>query len=280
MYFVSRRIFLAASLSLPAATVQAAPPTAAPAVGGGLVTIVDGEVFLLRDNGRFALAEGVVLKADDILEVPEKAALARIELPDGTSLALGPGSRALLAPRIPGERAGARLYLLAGWLKIVAPAGKTVSVLSPVVDVLTTGGTVVVSVMADATRVVPESGEAVVRRRATPPQPVKAGEMYSRARGTASKPSIEKRPPADFIASLPRAFLDALPSRAARFQDRTVEPRRLGDIAYADAQPWIDGEPALRRAYLPRWRPLAADPEFRRGIAAGMSAHPEWAPPR
>ena len=57
-----------------------------------------------------------------------------------------------------------------------------------------------------------------------------------------------------------------------------VAPRRLGDMSYADAQPWIDAEPALRQVFAERWRRLAAEPKFRSGLVAGLKSHPEWTP--
>jgi hypothetical protein len=77
---------------------------------------------------------------------------------------------------------------------------------------------------------------------------------------------------------MPRAFMDSLPSRAAAFQGKDVVAKELGPIAYADAQPWIDAEPALRRAFVKRWRTLAKGAEFRRGLVAGLKSHPEWEP--
>jgi len=80
-----------------------------------------------------------------------------------------------------------------------------------------------------------------------------------------------------FVQAMPRAFMDSLPSRLAAFTT-DVAPRRLGDMSYADAQPWIDAEAPLRRVFAERWRRLAADPQFRSGLVAGLKSHPEWHP--
>ncbi|HKW82216.1 MAG TPA: hypothetical protein VJN68_00570, partial [Burkholderiaceae bacterium] len=37
-----------------------------------------------------------------------------------------------------------------------------------------------------------------------------------------------------------------------------------------------DAEAALRPAFLARWRPLASQAEFRKGLVAGLRNHPEW----
>ncbi|MDP9901024.1 hypothetical protein [Variovorax ginsengisoli] len=279
MFFLRRRILqpLAMSMALWSGLAGAAP--AAPS--SGLLTILDGSAFLLRETGKFALAEGVMLRPDDVIEVPAGARLARIELPDGLSLALGPGSRALISPRLPGERAGACLYLLNGWLKLSAPKGVKATVAASPLDVSTTGGTLILWVQPDGARVFAEAGESGVRRGGAPAsvQTLASGELLSLGNGVDAKAELSNRPTQTFVSALPRAFVDALPARAAKFQDHPLEPKLLAPLAYADAQPWLDVDsPSLRRAYLARWRPLTKDAEFRRGLVADMKAHPEWEP--
>jgi hypothetical protein len=80
-----------------------------------------------------------------------------------------------------------------------------------------------------------------------------------------------------FVQAMPPVFRDSLPLRAGAFT-ADVAPRRLGDMSYADAQPWIDAEAPLRRVFAARWRRLAADPAFRHGLVDGLKAHPEWTP--
>jgi hypothetical protein len=41
-------------------------------------------------------------------------------------------------------------------------------------------------------------------------------------------------------------------------------------------QAWIDAEPALRGGFVTRWRTLARQGEFRKGLEQGLAAHPEW----
>lgn len=271
---VSRRLFPLTLSALLASTVRAAPATS----HAGLLTILDGDAFLLRDASRFALAEGVALQVDDLLEVPESSQLARLELRDGVSLALGPGSKALVGPRLAGARGGARIYLLTGWLKLSAPQGVEARVLSPLLDFSTVGGTVVLSRQPDGVRLFAEAGEVTVQRSGAAAQVLKSGELFSLDAGPGAKPERPGRPSPAFVAAMPRAFLAELPSRAARWQEQPTAPRKLAALTYADAQPWIDSEPALRRANLARWRPMARDPEFRRGLTAGLKAHPEWEP--
>jgi hypothetical protein len=271
---VTRRIALCA-MAAPAwpggPALAAAPPTS-------LLTMLDGEAVLLREATRFALAEGVALKADDLFDVPASTRLARLEQNDGVALALGPGSRALLGPRLAGARAGGRLYLLSGWLKLSAPAGVTARVLSPLLDLSTTGGTAVLWLHPAGAELFAEGGTVTVQRSGTPDMVLQAGEQLSVGAAGTAPPDRSDRPGKAFLGALPKAFMDRLPPRFAHWQQQTAEPNALGPLSYADAQPWIDAEPALRRAYVARWRPLARQPEFRRQLLAGLKNHPEWGP--
>ncbi len=247
------------------------------------VTIADGEAVLIRDAARLQLTEGVRLAKDDIVEVTAKGRLLRIEFSDGLILDLGPDSRTLLAPKLSGDRARmpARLHLLRGVAKItvtkpLAPAAATFS--SPDFDVQGVARSAVFIVTPDEAFAFAESGDTTLQeRRSSKPAnstiTLKSGEFFARA-GDA-KATVTQRPTPAFIKRLPRAFLDTLPSRAALFKAREVEPKPLGDIAYADAEAWVDAD-GLRSHFVTRWRPLAHNPAFRDGLAANMRAHPEW----
>jgi hypothetical protein len=253
---------------------------AEPAIG--IVTIVEGEVFATRDSTRFALAEGVRITADDIVETAPQAKLARIEFSDGILLDIGPNTRVLMTPRFPGERGGnraARLYVLQGWAKITVPKSlATAAFASESFDLSGIARDVVLNVEPTASAVFAESGElSLVERskgKAGAAVKLKSGEFLTRT-GEA-KSVLAQRPAADFIARVPRAFLDTLPSRAALFATREVQAKRLAPITYADVQAWVDAEAALRPLFVARWKALAQTPEFRKGLVAGLRAHPEW----
>lgn len=248
----------------------------------GIVTIVEGEIFATRDSTRFALAEGVRIAADDIVETAPQAKLARIEFGDGLILDIGPGTRVLMTPRFPGERGGkraAKLYVLQGWAKITVP--KTLaaaSFASEAFDLTGIARDVVLNVEPSASAVFAESGELTLVERskgkAGAAVKLKSGEFLARA-GEA-KSVLAQRPAADFIQRVPRAFLDTLPTRAALFATREVPPKRLAPITYADVQAWVDAEAGLRPLFVARWKALAQAPEFRKGLVAGLRAHPEW----
>jgi hypothetical protein len=263
------RLLLATVLAACALAAAAAPRMP-------LVTMQDGDAVLLRDGARFALAEGVRLQAGDLIATGAQSRLLRIEFPGGPGFALGPGTRAMLMPNLGDDGMHAGVYLLSGWVKLAAPAGAPGALRSALADADTAGGTLILAVQADAAQAFAESGPSRVLPRAPDQaaQPLKQGEMLALPAG--ARPVLAKGASQAFVQGMPRSFMDTLPSRAAAFA-ADVPPRRLGDMAYADAQPWIDAEAPLRQLFATRWRRLAADPQFRSGLVAGLKSHPEWA---
>lgn len=251
----------------------------------GTFTIVEGEVALLRgDSQRLAVAPGVRLLADDIVDTSARTAVARLELRSGAALDLGPQTRLWFQPRSAAER-GRTLdtYILEGWVKFSPPhapsAGAPARTLaSPLADLSGLTGVVLAHVSAQEMLVFVESGEArLVERRDGKPQPVmtvKAGEFY--ARKAADKGSVAPRPAASFLERMPRAFRDTLPDLAGRYKDRDVAGKPLPEPGYADVEGWLKGEPVVRRAALARWKGRAQEPEFRAALVANVKAHMEW----
>ncbi len=237
--------------------------------------------MLLRDAARHAVSEGLRLAAGDILETDAKARLLRVEFADELIADLGPGTKVLLTPRLSGEPA-ARMYLLRGWIKLTAglqpAAASEVILAAPGIALKAQAHDVIVSVSSTQRLVFPMSSEVSVfpRRSAesAPPARLKAGDFWSRQGEAAA--TLAPRPPADFSQRVPRAFVDTLPRRAALFKDAPPKPKRLGDIAYDEVEPWIDAEPALRPMFVMAWKSQARRPAFRKPLVAGLAAHPEW----
>lgn len=256
-------------------------PASCLAASIGIVTITDGDVAVLRDTQRFAAAEGLRLRNDDVVRTAAATRLARVELTDGTVLDLGPDTEVLLQPSTTGplgERA-ATLYLAHGWMKVSAGTDPgAIGVASATLDLKRLAGTVVLNLQAGATLLFVEAGSvqaAEVRDgRAGTPMALTDGDALIRRGGEA--PTIARHPPADLLARLPRAFADSLPRRAARFQARPVEPGAAAPVSYAEASRWINGEPALRALAVVRFKPRAAEPSFRAGLVAELKSHPEW----
>ncbi len=250
------------------ATLVALLPALAGAAPLGLVTIVDGSALaLLRGSQRLAAGEGVALQADDIVRSGTGTRLARLELGDGTTLDLGPDTELLLRPQaLPGPRA-ALLYLLRGWLKV--GAAEAAGIATPQGDLARVAGHAVVRVTARSMLVFAEAGRVELER-----DTLREGDAWVRRDGGTG--SVQERPPADLLEGLPRGFVDPLPRRSARFAASPAAPGPAGEPAYAELAAWLNGEPVLRAAFVPRFAARARDPAFRRALVAELRAHPEW----
>lgn len=249
----------------------------------GVITIKEGELVVLRETREFAASEGLRLRADDIVRSRESTRLARIELDDGSVLDLGPATDLLLQPRAftSASEPGLSLYLLQGWLKLGTAAGNGASnvvLAMPQLGVARLAGSVVVRATPQAALVFVETGRADVFER-TDGQPagahsLKDGDAF--AARTAQPGALHRRPPADLIDGLPRAFADSLPRRAALWQGRAVEAGTGSEPPYASVARWINAEALLRPSFVQRFAPLARERGFRAGLVAELRAHPEW----
>jgi len=251
----------------------------------GLFTIVEGEVTVLREAHEFRAVEGVPLRAEDIVRSRETALLTRIELQDGTLLDLGPATELLLQPQALAATPavpGVSLYLLRGWLKVTATPGKAsagVALASPQIGLASLSGSVIVRVAPQASLAFVEAGQANAfeRSAAKPPAAYALNDGDSVVVRSGTSAAVVRRPPSDLIDSLPRAFTDTLPRRAAQWRGRTVaEPAPLAEPGYADLVPWLHADPALRAAFVKRFSPLLRDRGFRSHLIAELPAHPEW----
>ncbi|WP_157359891.1 hypothetical protein [Caldimonas brevitalea] len=249
-----------------------------------MVTIQEGEALLIRGASKLTLSEGVRLERDDIVETTSGTGLLRVEYADGAIADLGPATRVLLAPSLPGERGRQpnRVYLQQGWLKLSTPAGaaaknRPLGFSSPSFD-LAAEGVVVAHRGDNGGFAFSESGEGrVVERRdgkAGASLGLKNGEAYQQEGDGKSR--VSPRPAPSMLERMPRAFRDTLPPLAERYKGRDVPPKTLGSVAYADVQSWLQSEKSLRKSFVPRWKPLASQPEFRTGLITNMRLHPEW----
>ena len=136
----------------------------------------------------------------------------------------------------------------------------------------------VVHVLPQAALVFVEAGQAEVLERTdgkrVAAHAVRDGDAYASRAATAG--ALLRRPPADLIEGMPRAFADTLPRRARLWQGRVVEAGAGTELDYADASPWIHTEALLRPGFVARFAPLARDKRFRASLVAELPAHPEW----
>lgn len=238
-----------------------------------IVGIQDGPARLLRQTGRFLLAEGLHLQSQDIIETAA-GGFAQLELPKGDLLGIGENTQLMLAP--PGP---AQVFLLRGWLKITAPDHKGppwVVHLPEVALSMSTGALVVHREARQGWQVFVESGSARLQARVG----AQAAQTLGTGQYASGKPDgkwqREARPDAAFIGTVPRPFLDPLPARAQLYAERKVVAKSVGELNYQDAEPWLTADPSLRQPLLMRWRSRLSDSSFRAALAANLGEHPEW----
>lgn len=242
------------------------------------LTIVEGTVTLTRAAGRGEAPVGIAINSGDILELPAQAgAFARIELADGALIELGPAARVMFRPRLSaGAGRDPALYVLAGWVKLAAGKSGELSLRTPTLS-LATRGAVLLDLQAASLSLFTESGEARVSLRRPGNEPslaFGAGQFMLLPAGEAAQ-SLP-RPPASWLAAVPRALRDRVPPQRGRFENVDA-PRVVSRPAgYGEVEAWLKSEPALRVPQMTRWRPRAADAEFRAELVKNMRAHPEW----
>jgi hypothetical protein len=244
---------------------------AAPAV----LTLLDGEATLVIGSQAQQAAAGLRLPAGTLISTAEGTRILRLEWPDGGVADLGPSTRVLLEP------AGAprsRLYLLEGVLKLTHAAPAARGALSPTFELQPFDGVVVLQQSAPRQVLFVEAGSAMAAGRRGSASPRLVAGQALLAAGTAA-PQGPLRPPADWAASLPRAFRDTLPSLLGRWQGREPPPARLlPEPDYASLQPWLVAEPLVRRAFPARFGERLSDASFRGAVQRSLRRHPEWAP--
>jgi hypothetical protein len=269
------------TLLRPAVALLGLLPAWCAAASIGIVTIVDGDLAVLRDTQRFSAAEGVRVRTDDILRTGTDTKLARVELADGSTLDLGPDTELMLQPHTGGgfgERA-ATLYLARGWLKIgTSKDPGAAGVASATLDLQHIAGTVVLRIAPGAAMLFVEAGTAQVAElqegRVLHTHSLQDGDTF--VKRASESATLARRPPVELLQGLPRGFVDSLPRRAARFQANPVEPAGGTPVAYAEVSRWLNGEAPLRSMAVPRFTPRATDRAFRASLVAELRAHPEW----
>lgn len=239
------------------------------------ITLLEGQVAMVRGVTRYALAEGVGLQSGDIIEVGDKG-LAQIEFAEGAALALGPGTRMLAVSITQGKPAGGDFYALRGALKLSGvKKGTHFRIATPLFALQPVEGAAVLVVGGGEGSVFVESGDA--RLTAAPASlRLKGGDFFTRKAG--QKGAVAPRPSPAFIGELPRLFLDPLPSRLARYKERQVQPRQLEAASYTEVEAWLKAPPEVRRPLVERFAPRASDPAFRSALVSNLRFHPEWDP--
>jgi hypothetical protein len=258
-------------------------PGPTPEAPAGLLTFLEGSLHVIRNTELLGGVEGMSLRPGDILETADKG-FVQIEFADGGIVALGPQTRLYLLRVLKDNSLKTtpttELVLLEGWLK-GQTSGASYNYQSPAVAASVSAGTVILHREQDTCAVFLEAGAATVSGVSPDgalrqPQAAKAGQFFS-CRADRSLNSAS-RPAAAFVDSLPRAFRDTLPARAAHFGGKSIEPKVQRAASYGDVERWLTMPSRWRRGLSLRFKPRLKDPEFRREIAAHLSQFPEWRP--
>jgi hypothetical protein len=246
----------------------------------GIVTVLDGKPRILRGTTWYKLAEGGAVRDGDVVDAPDNAQF-QLELSDGGAVSvIGPGALYVVsyAPRDPKQAALAEFMLTRGWFKFTTKTATTrLRIRSPLGTVTATNATAVARVTPDAMEVFVETGIAKLMEPGKLGGDTTAGDLRDGgfAARTAGKPfAIAARAPSQFVAALPRDFMDPLPSRIGRFKSGPIELAVDREATYVDAQSWFAGP--YRAAFLKRFEPKLADPAFRAAAAANSKTTPEW----
>jgi hypothetical protein len=249
--------------------------------GPAVVTILEGSATIIRGTSKLGASEGVRVQPNDLIETG-KDTFARLEFDDGTRLDVG--SATWLQVNHPTDVSADRpaLYLLSGWIKLSLDETKrsrSSAFSTPLFDGTELGGVVLAHVDTRGGALFVEQGKARIANRhgrAFAVPALKSNDFVSISRD--GKIALDSRPSPDFVEQMPRAFRDSIPSRLAHYRTREVAPKTLGDFSYAEVEPWINAELAVRRQFVRTWRARADDPAFRLELTAKLSLHPEWGP--
>jgi hypothetical protein len=252
------RLLVKLSVSLailwPAADAFAAPPAPASSPGAMTITFAEPAARLVRDTGIYRAGRGVVLRTDDMLESGGGA----IQLDaGGATIALGPASRVYI-------RNGGELVLLDGWLKLQARADRALTLATAVLQLAGAGTTVTLHVAGDTTELFAEAGEVPVRELDAG-KPRRAGKVAPEqfaSRSGALALRIAPRPPAAFLATMPRDLRDQLVPLDAH--GPAVPPRLERPASFAELAPWLTGQPLLRQRLQLRFDPPRIPPHTAR----------------
>lgn len=247
----------------------------------GTLTLVEGNVELIRGATLYAATQGVRLGDGDILSIDPKGQ-AQIEFQDGAILNLSQGARAMLTNVGSGARGQSEIAVLSGWAKFTqkkSSKGAQYRYLTPRAEITTGDATAVVNAGDGSTDIYIESGvvrfseigRKGVQRIA---RDAKGGDFIVR-RGE-QPATVASRPSAEFVKNMPRHFRDDLPVLLDRLKNRRSEPKRDHEVTYAEVELWLKARSPIRRNFVKRFESRAKDSEFRRKLIENLREHPEW----
>lgn len=249
------------------------PQPARAAEPAGVLTVLQGEATLLVGARSLVAVAGARLPAGSIVETSEQTGLLRVEWADGSRVDLGASTRVMLQPAASPR---SLVYVLRGVVKQTQDS-PTSGQLSPAFELKPFQGVVVTQIGPEGAVLFAESGtEALIGRRGGVALSLKAGQAAV-VEGDAPA-RAQPRPPAGWLAAIPRAFRDTLPSRLAQFQGPPPVLKARPAPSYNAVMPWLVAEPMVRRELPRRWAEWLVEPAFKDAVLARLSQHPEWEP--
>ncbi len=244
---------------------------------GGVVTVVQGGLRIVRGDESMAATPGTSLEAGDLLSTSPDG-FAVIELQDGALLGLGADSRLFLfrMTSVKGGKDPAEAYLLQGWMKAQLPE-RPWRLSFPELRGEGTAFRTTVRVEASRTAVFVEAGQANLTQmqggRGRAKVGANAGQFVVQAAGKA--PSVIQRPDGEFLAGLPRPFRDPLPSLAARFEGKAVKVSGR-PVEYTEIADWMKLGAPWSQGMTRRFRDRLKDAGFRAAVEPDIARYRDW----
>lgn len=242
---------------------------------GTLTLLESTPLRVIRGTSVMQGVEGMKVRPGDILETgPAGAAQAQLEFTGGAILELGPSTQVYLLSE---TGSTANFVLLSGWLKSETTAGSYVYS-SPLASATTKAGNVLLHATSDSADVFVEHGVASVSGGGGAAIPSSVDKIFFTHK--AGKPLVSAgRPSQDFIAGMPIAFRDVLPSRLEKFASKKpAVPKVDHEVTYAEIERWLLLPAAWRRNFAARFSPRLHDSAFRQAISDHIGAFPDWGP--
>lgn len=209
------------------------------------IAYAEQAVRLARSGALFSAGAGAALQANDMLEAG--AGATQLDAA-GSTIAIGPGTRLFI--KSPSE-----LVLLQGWVKLRGAADKGTRLTTANLQFDGSGATTTVHAAAALSELFVESGALTVAEidGGKIGKSVKlAREQYGARSGAEPFKSIAP-PPKPFMATMPRAFMDALVTLANKAP--AVAPKREREVTFEELAPWLASQPALRQQLQRRMQP-------------------------
>ncbi len=252
-------------------------PSLACAADIAVVTRVEGGARVLRGATWYKLVPGARLDVGDIVSVGERAEVLA-EFAGGAGLSFVGTGALYFDPSPPkGTTAGSPIVITlpSGWLKLVAKTpGMRVRLAAA--EVSAAEGILVMHAQGPALELFVESGAAQLAAQlpigsAGAAREAKQGEYWSNI-GAGRFVMVAGAPPA-FVETIPRRFLDPLPSLGAKYK---LAPALVadGDVTYAEAEPWLGSRDGA--AFEKRFAVRLRDPAFRRAVEPQVARYRSW----